>query len=140
MDSKPSKQIKSSRAIPIDSQNFADVFGSMESGSIYSIPEDQRGKILPPDYPGRTTCEVAGSGLAPGHYAVEHIFRATTEDGDEFHKVYRQEFKKELDGRIFRRDVTHNYSSSTNGQVNAHYQSPQDTKDYLGNWPGFENL
>ncbi|WP_157579530.1 hypothetical protein [Singulisphaera acidiphila] len=133
-------QIKSSRAIPIDSQAHTEAFGRMVLGTIHTVPEYVRDSVLPPDYPGRTTVQVAGSGLGAGGFAVEQIISATTASGDPLHKTYRYEYTAILGGGSVRQDVTYDYSTSTNGQVNDHHQHPEETKQRLGNWPGFESL
>lgn len=141
MDPKQSKQIKSSRPIPIDNEAYDKVFGQMSPDTIHKIPQDQQDGILPPDSPSRVTCVLAGSGLPQqGCYAVEQTIPAINKDGETFHKTYRYLYIKDTNGQVSRHDVTHNYSSSTNAQVNDHHQSPKDTKDRLGNWPGFESL
>jgi hypothetical protein len=137
---KPTRQIKSSRPFQVIPQACTGVFDHINPGTVCSVPKYYRDKILPSDYPGRTTVEVAASGIGPSTYAVEHIVSAATKDGDPFHKVYRYIFQPEADGGFVRHDVTHDYSSHTNGQVNDHHQSPQDTKCRLGKWPGFEHL
>ena len=85
------------------------------------------------------TVAVACSGSVSGFH-TEWIRGATDSNGEPFHKVYCCAYEISSDGLYVREDVTDMFSSSENSQVCNHHQSPQQTRERLGLWPGFDFL
>jgi hypothetical protein len=61
-------------------------------------------------------------------------------EGTDIHKINRYKYEMQSNGVFRRTDVTEDFSSPSNAQVNDHHQNPQRTKERLGPWPGFEFL
>lgn len=56
----------------------------------------------------------------------------------EVHGVIPALYTAAPDGRSFRRDTTHKYSSPECGRVNDHHQDEDTLRERLSMWPGFD--